>query len=551
MNNKAIFSQLWLVIKNILASRGLGASQLIRTFSLIFHFAFTQSSLAGGWVLYTHLCPSASIYPDAVEACYIASSEMGCKITLVPHSVNAPPTSTCDYPQITPRARLERWSSSAVHGPFDSGPCGGDGSWDTASQSCIGQDIPPGNDPGDGCTSTFNPINFFSGNKHQQEVIYGGEGSLQYLITYNSMFVYTSGTKALHQLWTHTYSQSIEIATATSPSKVTVSRNSGQKIVFYEANGSWIPDSNVKEKLVEVIDGAGNRSGWVFTTVDNVLESYDRDGKLLSITDKSGIRQSIVYTSTLTTITEDVSGRALQLQYDSTEKDKLLQLTDPDGNAYIFEYDSENRLSAIVFPDDTPSNQADNPRRIFHYENTSLLYALTGITDELGNRFATWIYDAEGRAISSQHAVSANHGTLDYSFLDDPIDPRVTTTNSLGKSTTYHYTTINGIRKISSVEGHASANCAAEIRSYSYDSNGFKDEVTDWKGNIVDYDYDSRGLEVQRIEAKGTPEQRVITTEWHATFNLPTKITEPDRVTTFTYDANGNQLTKVVTDVPL
>jgi YD repeat-containing protein len=550
MNNKVIFLPLWLVINNSLAVSRSRVSQLFRTLFLIIFLAFYQSSFAGGWVPYTNVCPSADIFDDTVAACVVASSEWGCKITMIPHP-HAPPTATCDYPQVTPVALLEFWSTSAVHGPFGSGPCGGDGSWDTTSQACIGQGIPPGNDPGDGCTSAFNPINFFSGNKHQQEVIYEGGALLRFLITYNSKFVYTSGTKALYQQWVQSYSQSIEVATATSPSKVTVSRNSGQKIVFYEANGSWAPDSNIKEKLVEIIDGAGNRSGWVFTTVDDDIESYDRDGKLLSITDKSGLRQSIVYTSTLTTITEDVSGRALQLQYDSIEKDKLLQLIDPDGNVFIFEYDTENRLSAIIFSDDTPSNQVDNPRRIFHYENTLLLYALTGITDELGNRFATWAYDTEGRAISSHHAGSANQGTLDYSFLDDPIDPRVTTTNSLGKSTTYHYTTINGIRKISGVEGHASANCAAANRSYSYDPNGFTNEVTDWKGNIVDYDYDSRGLEVKRIEAKGTPEQRVISTEWHATFNLPTKITKPDRETTFTYDANGNQLTKVVTDVPL
>ena len=42
--------------------------------------------------------------------------------------------------------------------------------------------------------------------------------------------------------------------------------------------------------------------------------------------------------------------------------------------------------------------------------------------------------------------------------------------------------------------------------------------------------------------------QRKISTAWHSTFQLPVSITEKDRTTTFTHDANGNVLTRTVTD---
>lgn len=48
-------------------------------------------------------------------------------------------------------------------------------------------------------------------------------------------------------------------------------------------------------------------------------------------------------------------------------------------------------------------------------------------------------------------------------------------------------------------------------------------------------------------DAIGKPEERTISTQWHATLPLPTKITEPNRVTDFTYDANGNLTQKTIT----
>ena len=91
--------------------------------------------------------------------------------------------------------------------------------------------------------------------------------------------------------------------------------------------------------------------------------------------------------------------------------------------------------------------------------------------------------------------------------------------------------------------------------------NGFKDIVVNWEGNAIDYDFDSRGLEVKRVEGlSSTVDQSIIPptittaitsdtytvlTEWHPDLRLPTKITEPDRVTVITYDpVNGRELSR-------
>jgi len=82
-----------------------------------------------------------------------------------------------------------------------------------------------------------------------------------------------------------------------------------------------------------------------------------------------------------------------------------------------------------------------------------------------------------------------------------------------------------------------------------YDTSGFLASKTDWQGNTTTYIRNAKGQELSRTEAAGTPDERTIITQWHATFNLPTKVTEPGRETTYDYDANGNLLSQSVVDL--
>jgi YD repeat-containing protein len=97
------------------------------------------------------------------------------------------------------------------------------------------------------------------------------------------------------------------------------------------------------------------------------------------------------------------------------------------------------------------------------------------------------------------------------------------------------------------VEGLPSQNCASANQAYTYDANGFMASKTDWKGSVTTYTHNDRGLETSRTEASGTPQARTITTEWHVTLNLRTKITEPERETVFAYDTQGRLTSTEVT----
>jgi YD repeat-containing protein len=169
---------------------------------------------------------------------------------------------------------------------------------------------------------------------------------------------------------------------------------------------------------------------------------------------------------------------------------------------------------------------------------------LTGITNENNERYVTWVFDAQGRAISSELA-----GNVDKVALAYNTDGSVTVTNPLGKQTTYVFDVIHNVKKLTQVIGHPSASCAGANKAYSYDANGYIASKTDWKGNITTYLHNARGLETSRTDASGTPQARTTVTEWHATFRLPVRVTEPNRVTEYTYDSSGKLLSKTIRPV--
>ena len=161
----------------------------------------------------------------------------------------------------------------------------------------------------------------------------------------------------------------------------------------------------------------------------------------------------------------------------------------------------------------------------------------------MGVRYATWGYDAQGRANSSSHAGGVDDYTLTYN-----ADGTITETNPLGKQTIYTYTVINGLRKITKVDGVASAHCPAANMAYTYNSSGYLASTTDWEGNLTTYTTDQNGLETSRVEAVGTPEERTITTTWVPSLRLPDVITEAGKTTDYGYDADGRMTSVTVMD---
>jgi len=444
------------------------------------------------------------------------------------------------------RKNIHFWyEGGPVKEPFQDGAISyADINFDAAKESCENPLIDEKNPPLDKHFCAGNPITIGTGNKYQKEIDYPGTNSseLQFSRSYSSQSIYSSAASAnsndsyMGINWRHNYSQQLTVFGADANRRVTVIRPDGRKLIFREqTSGLFLADPDVTSSLVPVYEN-DTQLGWVYQTTGNVTETYNNQGQLQTIRKINGTELMFLYDvdtdlETLDQIT-DSTGRTLKLFYDTNRHIEKIMM--PDNTEISYVYDSSERLTKVLFASGTEI-------RTYHYENTTYPHHLTGLTDETGVRFATWTYDSEGRAISSEHTGGVDKSTLDYSVAD-----QVTVTNPLGKDTTYHFTTLHGVKKVTQVEGHATASCAGANQNYTYDANGYMASKTDWQGNVTTYVHDSRGLETSRTEASGTAEARTITTTWHPDFRLPTQITEPGKLTSFTYDANGRLLSQTV-----
>ena len=369
-----------------------------------------------------------------------------------------------------------------------------------------------------------NPIHAGTGNKFQTETDLSANASngIRFVRYYNS---FDERAGALGSNWRHNYERRIEVAT--DRRSASVIRGDGKTFTYTPSGTSWVTDLDVTATLTE------STSGWSYQMTSGTVEQFDNTGQLLSITDAQGRTQTLSYDAAgnLTSVS-DVYGRSLTFTYDA--QNRITQMVTPDGNLQ-FSYDANNNLAQVTYPDTTT--------RQYVYENTSFVHALTGIIDENNSRYATWSYDAQGRATSSEHAGGADRVTLVYN-----TDGTTTETEANGQVRTFHFTTMHGVMKVTQIDGGPCTSCGGTTRLANYDANGFMSSKTDQNGNVTNYVNNARGLQTNRTEAVGTPEERTVTTEWHANYSLPTRITEPGKVTDFADDANGNLLSRTETD---
>lgn len=415
-----------------------------------------------------------------------------------------------------------------------------------------------------------NPINNANGNKLQREFDYQIEGaSLKLFRLYNSQSL--DSLISVGNLWTHSYLKNIHqipgpyVATTTH---FKVNRNDGRVLIFSLSNGVWDYDPDIPDRLTELKDISGNRIGWRYTVAaDDSVETYSAAGKLLTIADRAGRTQTLTYDlpaasggdgdpDTLDTVTDD-TGRSLHFSYDAQKR--IATVTDPAGGVITYAYDAQSNLASVQYP--------DGRSKTYHYnepENTAganLPHALTGITDENGERYATYQYSADGRAISTGHANGADLNTLTYN-----TDGSTTVTDPLGTQRTHNFTTILGVVKSTGVSQPGGSGCGAASSAITYDANGNIASRADFNGHKTCYAYDlTHNLETARVEglasgascpsdpATYTPApnsvERKILTQWDTRFRLPTKVTEAGRETTTVYDSHGNVTSRSIKDL--
>ncbi|WP_051311857.1 DUF6531 domain-containing protein, partial [Zooshikella ganghwensis] len=266
-----------------------------------------------------------------------------------------------------------------------------------------------------------NPINIALGNKFQQEtdaLIDDGDFSIHFTRSYNSV----------DGLWRHNYSAQIK----SQGNKMTVILPDGKETVFTKNNNQFQGEPSELGTLV------AHNSGWRYTAANRLEYTFNAQGQLIELGNGEGVTHTLSYEGDNVSVTDGFS----TLRFTQNNQQQVQSLTES-GRQWTYTYDDQQRLVKVT------EKAGDFTRnRQYHYEDSRFPHFLTGITDSNGNRYATWSYDDRGRAITSSHAGDMEKISITYN-----ADGTTTVTNALGKKTTYHFATFDGVKRITHIAG--------------------------------------------------------------------------------------------------
>lgn len=388
-----------------------------------------------------------------------------------------------------------------------------------------------------------NPIAPVSGSKIQVETDWQDQGThpLNFIRTYRS-----GGGQVpagLGNYWSHNYATQL----IGGDLQRTAQFGSGTLALFTRSTitDPWTNDSG-EYRLQQ------NTAGWRVTRLeDDAYWQFDSNNALVSMGLRNGWVMALSYTNGALTQVTNAFGRKLQFLYDA--QGHLTGVTTPAGQTIAYTLHSTGRPIGVQYP--------DNRSKTYLYENTQYPDALTGINDESGQRYATFGYDADGRATSTSHAggvlsygityptsSSASSGSLTTGAVDAAVfQSSVQATDPRGSLQTWTYQGGDGTVRVLRASGPFEGGTVAS-RSFTDDFN-LPTVETDFLGNKTTFEWDvSRRLLLRTTRAAGTTLAQTTQTQWHPSWHLPVLITEAGRTTAYTYDASGNKLSETITD---
>jgi len=333
--------------------------------------------------------------------------------------------------------------------------------------------------------------------------------------------------------WRTNYDRYLRVV---SSSLVAAERPDGRVVNFKLVSSVWTPDTDVDFKLTN------SGSTYTLTSPNDTVETYSvtsGKGTLSSIALPDGYTQTMNYTSGVLTSVSDSYSRSLTFTYTSG---MLTGVSTPDALVLTYGYTTTGGQSLLT---SVSYNTSPTTSQTYVYANTELPFALTSITDENGNTFASWTYDGYGRCTMSEHAGGADEVQVAYNSSGT-----VTVTNPLGEQDTYTFTTLQGVSKVSKIQRAASSPVAAATRNFTYDSNGYLATATDWNGNETKWTNNSHGQPTSVTEAYGAGVARTTSITYDSTWiHKPYEVTKTGVTIDDRYDATyGNLLTHKLTD---
>jgi YD repeat-containing protein len=251
--------------------------------------------------------------------------------------------------------------------------------------------------------------------------------------------------------WTHSYASRVIVDGSGEPTAlfrpngalVEVFESSTDIYLATDSSGLQARGSGANDITVHLPDGSIEIYGYHFDTGCSAgLHRLD------TLADSAGRETTVAYVSECSTDPVEIIGpfgHTLEIIYDEvnigTMVDRVVEIVGADGESITFDYVATGnglatgQLQFVTYQDLTVVE--------YHYDDAEQPAYLSGITDELDVRYATFTYNEFGYAIGTEHIDGYDEWTFTYDF-----DGTTTSTDANDVDTVYEFQTAAPERRI-------------------------------------------------------------------------------------------------------
>ena len=419
-------------------------------------------------------------------------------------------------------------------------------------------------DKNGGQNKAGDPILLDSGSKIETFPFFSvqGEKGLSFSLLYNSGNAITPWTTNLDYMLDTTCSYTDpSVGTGSTCSQRVLHRPDGSMVAFSGGiNDTSYPPIGGGVTTLTRDPASGN---YTLHDDDGATQVYTSRGKILSITDMSGVGWTYTYGDQLTSVTH-TNGQSISFSYSfASGSPATVTVVAPSGAAYTYTGNgilptalgNNGSVLSISYPG-TPATVLT-----FKYANSGSI----GEIDYNGTPYSLATYDttiagtnSDGSPIfgpywgwATSTSLADGSGKTLFSYGMDSNRKLVTTvTNPLGHVAVNTYAGVNG--QLSSISDAAVSTCGATAHTRLYDNNGNLSQTVDNNGNVHTYSYAANGQLQTETEAAGTSLARTTDYVWdpNASLNRLLSVTvEGVRKIAYTYNAQNRLASVAITNL--